>query len=334
MSFQGLPLVDTFGRVHDNLRISVTDRCNIRCFYCMPAEHVSFLPKPQLLTFEEITRFVKVAVSMGVRKVRLTGGEPLVRQELSSLVAQLSEIEGVDDIGLTTNGVLLEEQAEELYTAGLRRLNVSLDALDPVKFKAITRREGYEKVMRGLTKAREVGFEKIKINAVSIRGMTETEIVPFGQFARQTGMEVRFIEYMPLDAERAWEREKVLFAQELLAVLSSEIRTLVPVGEFDPHAPASEYVFEDGIGKIGFISSVSQPFCGSCNRFRLTADGKIRNCLFSLEETDIKFLLRGGASDDEIREAVRGSIWDKKEGHEINAAKYVWPDRAMYSIGG
>ena len=329
-----LPLVDTFGRVHDNLRISVTDRCNIRCFYCMPAENVTFLPKPQLLTFEEITRFVKMTVPLGVRKVRLTGGEPLVRQNLEVLVQQLRDVEGIEDIGLTTNGILLADQAKRLFQAGLRRLNVSLDALDPVKFKQITRREGFEKVIEGLTTAREVGFEKIKINAVSMRGITESEIIPFGKLARETGMEIRFIEFMPLDAERAWERDKVLFASEIIDELTREFGPLLPVGEYDPHAPASEYQFADGVGRIGFIASVSQPFCGSCNRFRLTADGKIRNCLFSLEETDIKSLLRGNASDDEIRLAIRQSIWDKKEGHEINAAKFIRPERAMHSIGG
>jgi cyclic pyranopterin phosphate synthase len=329
-----LPLVDTFGRVHDNLRISVTDRCNIRCFYCMPAENVTFLPKPQLLTFEEITRFVRMTIPLGVRKIRLTGGEPLVRQNLEVLVQQLRDVEGIEDIGLTTNGILLADQAERLYQAGLRRLNVSLDALDPVKFKQITRREGFEKVIEGLTTAREVGFEKIKINAVSMRGITESEIIPFGRLARETGMEIRFIEFMPLDAERAWERDKVLFASEIIDELAREFGPLLPVGEYDPHAPASEYQFADGVGRIGFIASVSQPFCGSCNRFRLTADGKIRNCLFSLEETDIKSLLRGNASDDEIRLAIRQSIWDKKEGHEINAAKFIRPERAMHSIGG
>ncbi len=329
-----LPLVDTFGRVHDNLRISVTDRCNIRCFYCMPAENVTFLPKPQLLTFEEITRFVRMTIPLGVRKIRLTGGEPLVRQNLEVLVQQLRDVEGIEDIGLTTNGILLADQAERLYRAGLRRLNVSLDALDPVKFKQITRREGFEKVIEGLTTAREVGFEKIKINAVSMRGITESEIIPFGRLARETGMEIRFIEFMPLDAERAWERDKVLFASEIIDELAREFGPLLPVGEYDAHAPASEYQFADGVGRIGFIASVSQPFCGSCNRFRLTADGKIRNCLFSLEETDIKSLLRGNASDDEIRLAIRQSIWDKKEGHEINAAKFIRPDRPMHSIGG
>lgn len=334
MIMQELPLIDTFGRSHDNLRISVTDRCNIRCFYCMPADNVQFMPKAHLLSFEEIVRFVRAMVPMGVRKVRLTGGEPLVRQELHELVAQLRQIEGMSDLGLTTNGILLADQAQALYEAGLRRLNVSLDALDPVKFKLIARREGFDKVMRGLDRAREVGFETIKINAVSIRGMTETEIVPFGHLARQTGMEVRFIEFMPLDAENAWERENVLFAHEIIETLSREICPLVPVGEFDPHAPASEYQFTDGLGRIGFIASVSQPFCANCNRFRLTADGKLRNCLFSLEEADIKTLLRSGASDAELRTAVRASIWQKKEGHEINASAFIRPERAMYSIGG
>ncbi|MEZ6056041.1 MAG: GTP 3',8-cyclase MoaA [Planctomycetaceae bacterium] len=328
------PFVDSFGRLHNNLRISVTDRCNIRCFYCMPAENVQFMPRQELLTYEEIEKFVRAVVPCGVHKIRLTGGEPLVRQDLHRLVSRLSQIEGVTDIGLTTNGILLEEQAEGLYAAGLRRLNVSLDALDPVKFREITRRDGYERVLAGIEQARKVGFDPIKVNAVSIRGMTESEVVPFGEFARETGCEVRFIEYMPLDADAAWEREKVLFAHEILDVLAREIMPLEPTGMQHPSSPATDFQFADGIGRIGFIASVSQPFCMSCNRFRLTADGKIRNCLFSLEETDIRGLIRDGKSDAEIVAAVRRSIGDKKEGHEINTARFIQPDRPMYSIGG
>ncbi|MEZ6144138.1 MAG: GTP 3',8-cyclase MoaA [Planctomycetaceae bacterium] len=279
------PLTDTFGRVHNNLRISVTDRCNIRCFYCMPADNVQFMAKAKLLSFEEIERFVRIVQPMGINKLRLTGGEPLVRRDLPTLVAKLAAIEGIKDIGITTNGILLAEQAQELYDAGLRRLNVSLDALNAEKFAEVTRREGYEKVIEGIQAAKAAGFDPIKINAVSIRGVTEEEIVPFGHFARETGCEVRFIEYMPLDADAAWERDKVLFADEIIETLSKEIRPLIPVPNSDPRAPATEYDFNDGIGRVGFIASVSKPFCMSCNRFRLTADGKIRNCLFSLEET-------------------------------------------------
>jgi cyclic pyranopterin phosphate synthase len=238
------------------------------------------------------------------------------------------------DIGLTTNGILLAEHAQSLWDAGLRRLNVSLDALSAEKFKQITRREGYESVLAGIQAAQRVGFHPVKVNAVSVRGLTEDEIVPFGHFARETGVELRFIEYMPLDADCAWQREKVLFAHEIIETLAREIMPLVPWREQDKSAPASEFVFEDGVGRIGFIASVSQPFCMNCNRFRLTADGKLRNCLFSLEETDIRAILRGEGTDEEIAQAVRESIADKKEGHEINTARFIQPLRPMYSIGG
>lgn len=327
-------LVDSFGRTHNNLRISVTDRCNIRCFYCMPADNVVFLQREKLLSYEEIERFVRAVAPCGVNKIRLTGGEPLVRKDLHKLVSQLVAIPGISDVGLTTNGVLLAEQAQDLYDAGLRRLNVSLDALSAEKFREITRREGYEQVIAGIERAREVGFQPIKINAVSVRGVTEEEIVPLGRFARETGCEVRFIEYMPLDADNAWERDKVLFAGEIIEILSREIAPLTAIADQNPQAPASDFEFEDGVGRIGFIASVSQPFCLSCNRFRLTADGKLRNCLFSLEETDIRSLLRGGATDEEVVAAVRSSIAAKKEGHEINTARFIQPDRPMYSIGG
>jgi cyclic pyranopterin phosphate synthase len=334
MSLTLPPLVDGFGRTHNNLRISVTDRCNIRCFYCMPAENVQFMNRTLLLSYEEIERFVRAVAPCGVNKIRLTGGEPLVRNDLHKLVARLVEIPGIVDVGITTNGILLAEQAQDLWDAGLRRLNVSLDALSPEKFEQITRRKGYEQVRRGIDVAREVGFDPIKINAVSVRGVTEDEIVPFGHFARQTGCEVRFIEYMPLDADNAWERDKVLFAHEIVETLSREIGPLLPIFQPESHAPAADYEFADGVGRIGFIASVSQPFCLSCNRFRVTADGKLRNCLFSLEETDIRGLLREGADDAAIVAAVRRSIGAKKEGHEINTARFIQPSRPMYSIGG
>lgn len=327
-------LIDSFGRVHNNLRISVTDRCNIRCFYCMPAENVQFMQRSQLLSFEEIERFVKIVVQQGVNKIRLTGGEPLVRKDLSVLVEKLAAIPEVQDIGITTNGILLAEQAADLWNAGLRRINVSLDALDPVKFQEITRREGYEQVLEGIQAAQDVGFDPVKVNAVSIRNMTESEIVPFGKFAREAGVEIRFIEFMPLDADNAWERDKVLFAHEIIETLSREIMPLVPLPDQDPSAPATDFQFEDGVGRVGFIASVSQPFCLSCNRFRLIADGKLRNCLFSLDEVDIKELLRGDAGEEDVKQAVRNAIAAKWEGHEINTARFIQPDRPMYSIGG
>ncbi len=328
------PLVDRFGRLHNNLRISVTDRCNIRCFYCMPADNVTFLRKDLLLTYEEIEQFVRAMVLCGVRKIRLTGGEPLVRRDLPELITRLVGIPGIEDVGLTTNGILLAEQAQDLHDAGLRRLNVSLDALSADLFEKITRRKGFDQVLAGIKAAQAAGFEPIKLNAVSMRGITETEIVPFGHFARRTGCVVRFIEYMPLDADNAWEREKVLFADEILDTLSRELMPLVPCPSQTSDAPATDYQFEDGIGRIGFIASISKPFCERCNRFRLTADGKLRNCLFSLEETDIRELLRSGAGEQELVDAVRTSLAGKKEGHEINTARFIQPDRPMHSIGG
>lgn len=334
MTEQTPSLIDSFGRVHTNLRISVTDRCNLRCFYCMPADNVEFMDRGELLTFEEIARFVRVAVPLGLRKVRLTGGEPLVRRDLHRLVRMLAEIPGIEDIGLTTNGILLADQARELYDAGLRRINVSLDALDPVKFEKITRRKGYDKVLEGIRAAQEVGFDPVKVNAVAVRGLTEDEVVPFGRFARETGVDMRFIEFMPLDSDNAWQRDKVLFAHEIMEILSREIAPLIPLPNQNPHAPATEFTFADGVGRVGFISSVSEPFCMSCDRFRITADGKLRNCLFSLEETDVKGMLRDGAPDAEIVAAIRSCVAAKKEGHEINTARFIQPNRPMHSIGG
>jgi cyclic pyranopterin phosphate synthase len=292
------------------------------------------MPRAEILSFEEIERFARIVVGLGVDKLRITGGEPLVRRELSKLIAKLAAIDGVRDIGLTTNGILLAEQAQDLYDAGLRRLNVSLDALDAEKFQQITRREGFERVIEGIQAAQQVGFEPVKVNAISIRGLTEDQLVPLGEFARRTGVELRFIEFMPLDADNAWQRDKVFFAHEIIERLSSEIMPLVPVDQNDKRAPAQEFVFADGVGRVGIIASVSRPFCQHCNRFRITADGKLRNCLFSLEETDVREMLRGGASDDDIAAAALDCVAAKKEGHEINTARFIQPDRPMYSIGG
>ena len=327
-------LVDSFGRVHTNLRISVTDRCNVRCFYCMPADDVQFMDRAELLTFEEIERFVRIVVKLGVNKVRLTGGEPLVRRDLHRLVAALAAIPEIRDMGLTTNGLLLAEQAEELFRAGLRRVNISLDTLDSDKFRHITRRGGLERVLESIRVAKQVGFDPVKVNAVAIRGFTEEDIVPLGRLARELDLEVRFIEFMPLDADNQWERQRVLFAQEIYDRLSQEVMPLVALDGHDPKTPAQEFQFRDGRGRIGLIASVSQPFCENCNRFRLTADGKLRNCLFAHDETDIKAILRGGGTDKEVAEAVRKTIAAKWEGHQTNTARFIQPERPMYLIGG
>ncbi len=326
------PLIDTFGRVHNNLRISVTDRCNLRCTYCMP-EEVVFLDRSALLTFEEITHFVRVAAPLGIDKIRLTGGEPLMRKNLSTLVGMLAEVPGIRDIGLTTNGLLLAGQAQELYDAGLRRINVSLDCLDPARFRQITRRDGVEKVIEGILAAKKAGFDPVKINAVSIRGFTEPEVAPLAHFAREHGLELRFIEYMPIGADQ-WERDKVYFAHEILDQLEREVCPLVPAEHYDPRAPAMEFRYIDGKGHVGMIASVSRPFCLSCNRLRLTAEGKLRNCLFALDEIDVKPFLREGPDDGLLAQRIRENVFAKWEGHEINTARFVKPLRTMHSIGG
>ncbi len=326
-------LIDSFGRVHNNLRISVTDRCNIRCSYCMP-EAVAFMPRSDLLSFEEIVRFARVAAGLGIDKIRLTGGEPLVRRDLPKLVAMLAEIAGIKDIGLTTNGILLADLAADLWNAGLRRINVSLDTMNPAKFVEITRRPGFEQVIEGILRARQVGFDPVKINALAIKNFTEDEVIPLAEFARSNGLEIRFIEYMPLDEVGRWRRSMVLFAADILEILTKGIGPLAPAADNDPRAPALDYVYADGRGRVGMIASVSRPFCMSCNRIRLTADGKLRNCLFAVEETDVRALLRGGERDESIALALRASVAGKLEGHEINSARFVKPDRLMHSIGG
>jgi len=325
-------LIDSFGRVHNNLRISVTDRCNLRCTYCM-AEDVTFLERAELLSFEEIARFVRLVVPLGIDKIRLTGGEPLMRRDLPRLVRMLKEIPGLRDLGLTTNGILLAAAAQPLYDAGLRRINISLDALDPARFRLMARRDGVEKVIDGILAAKRAGFDPVKVNAVSIRGITEAEVVPLAQFARMHGVEMRFIEYMPIGADQ-WEREKVYFAHEILEQLEREIAPLVPVADYDPRAPAMEFRYTDGGGRVGIIASISRPFCTSCNRVRLTADGKLRNCLFALDEVDIKKMLRGNAGDSEIAAAMDANVRAKWEGHEINTSRFIKPLRTMHTIGG
>jgi cyclic pyranopterin phosphate synthase len=325
-------LVDTFGRRHTDLRISVTDRCNLRCTYCMPAEAI-FRPREELLAYEEIARVAAVAAGLGVRTTRLTGGEPLLRCDLAALVRLLVAVPGIDEVAVTTNGLLLAEQADDLAAAGLRRLNVSLDSLREDVFERIARRRGLDRVLAGLAAARRAGFREIRINAVSIRGLTEDEIVPLARFCRREGFHLRFIEFMPLDAEEAWDRSRVLSGADVRAILEREIGPLVADAAGDPGQPAVDYRWADG-GRVGFINPVSHPFCDRCDRLRLTADGQFRNCLFSTTEWDVKAILRGGGSDEEIAALLRQCVAAKKAAHGIDTPAFARPARAMYQIGG
>ncbi len=327
------PLLDTFGRLHSDLRISVTDRCNIRCFYCMPETGAEFAPASSLLSFTEIVRFAKTAVSLGISKIRITGGEPLLRPKLPELISALTKLDGVRDLALTTNAVLLARTARSLFDAGLRRLNVHLDTLDRERFRIITRRDDLEKVLAGIETARQIGFEVIKINAVAIKGLTEPDIIPFIRYARERKIEVRFIEFMPLDAQQIWSLNRVLTADEMIETLTNEFGPLTPVPDADPRAPATEYRFADH-SRVGFIASVSRPFCLNCNRLRLTADGKLRYCLFAREETDVRRLLHSEGSDQELEAAIRSTVWKKWSGHDIHRSSFEPPQRPMYSIGG
>ena len=327
------PLVDGLGRVHTKLRVSVTDRCNLRCTYCMPAEGAVFMPRGKLLTFEEIARVVAALAPAGVRRVRLTGGEPLVRTGVSDLAAMVAAVPGVEQVGLTTNALLLPKFAGDLREAGVTHVNISLDALDAEAFERVTRRDDFDRTMDGVDAALAAGFPSVKLNAVSMRGLTEDQLIPFAEFARETGLEVRFIEYMPLDADAAWERDKVLFAADIIERLSDVYGPMRPLGEPGP-APATRYAFADGRGSIGVIPSVSEPFCGHCDRFRLTADGKLRACLFSLDETDVRGIVRGGGSDADVLAAARDCVAGKWAGHRINLEDFRQPSRPMHSIGG
>jgi cyclic pyranopterin phosphate synthase len=328
-------LIDTHGRRHTSLRVSVTDRCNIRCFYCMPDENVRFRPRDEILTFEEIVRFVRVVAQMGVHRLRLTGGEPLVRTGLPGLVKMLAGIPGIDDLALTTNGILFTPQiAAELRSAGLTRLNISLDTLREETFQKISRREGLDRVLAGIAAAQDAGFERIRLNAVAIQGLTEDEIIPLAHFARDRGLELRFIEYMPLDADGQWQSTDVLDGAEIRRILESEFGALIPISRPHPSQPASDFEYSDGRGRIGLINPVSQPFCQACDRLRLTAEGQVRNCLFSTAEWDARELLRGDGSDDELADLVRDCVRAKAPAHGINTIDFIRPERAMYQIGG
>ena len=339
----GPGLLDSFGRVHTDLRISVTDRCNLRCTYCMPLD-VVFKPRDELLRYEEITRVTRVAASLGVNSIRITGGEPLVRRGLDELVRLLVAIPGIEDVAITTNGLLLVEQATALRRAGLQRLNVSLDALNEDLFTQIARRPGLDRVLAGLAAAKAAGFRSIRINAVSIRGLTEGEIVPLAAFCRREGFHLRFIEFMPLDGESAWSNGQVLSGREVRDILARDVGELVPVARTDPGQPAVDYVYahqsagdseaDRRAAGVGFIDPVTEPFCGNCDRLRLTADGQFRNCLFSTTEWDVRQVLREGGTDDDIANLLRDCVWAKRAAHGIGTPAFERPARAMYQIGG
>ncbi len=327
------PLLDGHGRPITSLRVSVTDRCNFRCRYCMPADGLDWLPREEVLSFEEIERLVSLLARMGVADLRLTGGEPLARREFPALLGRLARIPRLEDISLTTNGYLLERQLPALVDAGLNRINVSLDSLVRHRFEELTRRDALDRVLAALRAAEAYPqLHPIKVNCVAMRGFTEEEIIPFAEFARRRPYEVRFIEFMPLDADHAWQRDDVLSGAEIRAA----IETAYPLRPDDrePHATARTYRFVDGAGTIGFVNPVSEPFCGDCNRIRVTADGRLRTCLFSLEETDLRATMRAGDDDAVLEQVLRDAIWRKELKHHISEPGFRQPRRTMSAIGG
>jgi GTP 3',8-cyclase len=327
------PLVDGHGRQIEDLRVSVTDRCNFRCQYCMPAEGLPWLEREDVLSFEEIERLVTLLASMGVRDLRLTGGEPLVRRDFPRLAAMLTAIEDLSEVSLTTNGYLLERDADALADAGIDRVNVSIDSLQRDRFFAMTRRDALPQVLRGLDAvAARPELRPVKVNAVAIRGFTEQEALPFAEFAREHDFQVRFIEFMPLDGDRSWSADQVLTGDELRAI----IHAAHPLEEIprEPSATARVFRFADGQGEIGFINPVSEPFCSDCNRIRLTADGRLRTCLFSIHETDLRGPMRAGADDAELEAIVRDAVWQKELKHHVGEPGFRQPARSMSAIGG
>jgi cyclic pyranopterin phosphate synthase len=328
-------LRDSFGRVVDDLRISVTDRCNFRCVYCMPEHGMKWLPKAEILSYEEILRIAAVMFDLGVSTVRLTGGEPLVRPDIEVLVRGLRRLKPDADLSMTTNGFFLPEKARALAAAGLNRVNVSLDSMHPDRFERLVRvdRKFLAKVLEGLEAAIAAGLGPVKANVVLMRGMNEDEVLDFARLARVKNVQFRFIEFMPLDAEGGWSRDTVIPGADVLRQID-QVFPLEPVTEARPE-PATRYRFKDGVGGgVGFINSVSEPFCGTCNRIRLTADGQIRTCLFSTREHDVKSLLRSGASDEEMKRFITRLVWTKEPGHRINEPDFVKPTRSMSAIGG
>jgi GTP 3',8-cyclase len=327
------PLVDTFGRVASDLRVSVIDRCNFRCTYCMPAEGLPWLAREETLTAEEIERLVRTFVNLGVGEVKLTGGEPTVRPELPEIVRRIRALGDDLEISITTNGYLLNRVARPLKEAGLDRVTISCDSLLRHRFAEMTRRDALDRVLAGLRAAEAAGFSPIKLNCVVIRGTNEEEVVDFARLARQTGHQVRFIEYMPLDADRAWERSKVVPSHQIFERISAAF-PLLPANGHAPQ-PATVFRFADGApGEVGFISSVTEPFCDTCNRIRITADGQLRVCLFAMEETDLREPLRAGTSDERMERLIREAVWNKWSGHRINHTDFARPARSMSMIGG
>jgi cyclic pyranopterin phosphate synthase len=327
------PLVDGWGREIKSLRVSVTDKCNFRCRYCMPAEGLEWLPRDEVLSFEEIERIVRVLAAMGVEEVRLTGGEPLIRRDLPVLVEKLARVPGVTDLSLTTNGVLLDRLAAPLVAAGLRRVNVSLDTLSHTRFAEMTRRDALDRVLAGLAEAeRHPELRPIKVNAVAIKGFTETEVPALAELARRKPYVVRFIEFMPLDADGTWRNDEVLTGAEIRAIIEERW----PLEEIPakPSSTARRFRFADGAGEIGFVNPVSEPFCSSCDRIRMTADGQLRTCLFSRREWDLKTPLRSGATDAELERELRWAIAHKELKHRINEPGFVPASRSMSQIGG
>ena len=328
-----MSLADAHGRTIDDLRVSVVDRCNLRCTYCMPAEGLPWLDRSEILSFEEIERLVRVFVGLGVRTVRLTGGEPLVRKDFPVLASMLAGIDGIEDLSVTTNGVLLERDAAALVAAGIDRFNVSLDSLEHERFHQLTRRNELDRVLRGLrTLGAQPGVGKIKVNCVALRGVTEAEVLDFAELARREAYEVRFIEFMPLDGDRNWRPEDVLTGEEIRAMIDE----VLPLAEAvrPEHGTAKVCAFADGVGSVGFINPVSEPFCSDCNRLRLTAEGELRTCLFSRRETDLRGPMRAGASDAELAQLIEDAVWRKELKHHVGEQGFVPPPRTMSQIGG
>ena len=330
------PLVDSYGRVHRDLRISVTDRCNFRCTYCMPAEGMQWLPRSEVLTFEEIERLAALMVTrFGIDSIRLTGGEPLLRAHLPVLVAKLAALRTPEgspvDLALTTNGSTLSHAAHELRDAGLRRINISLDSLRRDRFLEMTRRDELDRVLAGIEAAVLAGFDPVKVNCVVNRGVNHDEIVDFARFGRERGVEIRFIEFMPLDADGSWRAEMVVSQSEIVEAIDAVFPLVA--GERG-HDPAELFVYADGGGSVGVIASVTQPFCATCDRVRLSAEGNLRNCLFALEEFDLRGAMRRGAADDELETIVRRCVAAKWAGHGIGTVNFIRPAKSMSQIGG
>ena len=328
------PLVDPFDRTVRDLRVSITDRCNFRCTYCMPEEGMKWLPRDELLSYEELTRVARVCVErFGFESIRITGGEPTVRAHLPVLVARLADL-GVD-LAMTTNGATLAHQAADLARAGLRRINISCDSLRPARFAQITARDALPQVLEGVDAAIAAGLQPVKVNCVLVRGLNDDEILDFAAFGRERGVEVRFIEWMPLDGGGQWSSAQVVPATEVVAAIDAEWPLLAPDGRaFRDAAPAETYSYADRAGRVGVIASVTRPFCGSCDRIRLTAEGQLRNCLFSVRETDLRSIMRTGGTDDDLAAAIEAEVGRKWAGHSIGQVTFVRPARSMSQIGG